>query len=618
MIGSVSKASNSSIKKELKDLKVSINKMQKNTKTLIIVESPNKISKIKSILGDQYEVIASYGHIRDLNPLPKKGIGVSLDDKFEPEYVLLKDKVEVVKKILNLAEKCDQIYLCSDFDPEGEAISFHLQYFLRNLGKPIKRAIFTEITKQGIKKGLENLREVDLNLCSAQRNRRILDRVVGFLSSSLIMNIRQTPSSAGRVQSVACALVLQREAEIEQFKPEQYFNLYIQFIKENKETFIAKYDGKIKTLEQANKIIETIKQEPQFIVANVKTKQELKYPAPPLITVSIQQLLSKSHNFTPEHTLSLCQNLFEQGYCTYIRTGSLHISDEALDMARSYLKSKNYELPKSAIKYTKEEGAHEVIRPTDLFEDPKLSGDLKIVYGAIRKYFIASQMLPAVFNTLQVKITGTKNTKLTFKISGKALEKANYLEVFGKSEKEKIDIPLLEEKEKLNFDPKKIKCEKKFTQPPSHFNDASLLKDLEVRGIGKPSTYASIISLISHRNYVEKKNNTYYATDLGKEITAILSKHFSFMNFDFTKRMEDDLDLVAEGKLNPLKMLQDFYSKFKSELDRAYIDNGFELCKCGGVMLKRKNDKGEFLGCNKFCGNLIVLSRNEGQTKEAV
>lgn len=575
------------------------------SKTLIVVESNKKAQSISQYLGKDYEVIASYGHIADL---PTNQMGVDVKNNFAPTYMLMKDKVATLQAILDSAQKCDEILICSDPDREGEKIAWDLNRYLKNFNKPIKRALFAEITKKGVKDGIKNKKEIDLNLVSSQENRRIIDRLVGFSCSPFISSHYKTVLSSGRVQSAVTKLIVDLEKKIENFKREEFWNISAEFGTKNKQTFTAKFDIKVKNKEQADNYVGQISNEEGFVVSSVENKDKAKGPFAPLITIRLQQLMAKEYGWDAERTMKAAQFLYESGYITYLRTDSVRISDDALAPARAYLESKGFSIPKNPNKYEDKgnvQAGHECLRPTNLENSPDsktLSGDDQIVYRTIFEHFLASQMMPAIYSTMQIRLVGIKNNKLVFKTSGKALKSPGYLAIFGEKGIGTIDLPLLEKGEPLRLNVKSIKPEQKFTQPPSRYNQATILDELEEKGIGRPATYASIIKTITARNYVELQGTTFRPTAIGKEITELLEKFFSFVNCDYTSNMEVKLDQIADGKLNSLDMLKEFYTEFKKQLDDAYIKDGHDICSCGGIMLKRKSKKNneEFLGCNQF------------------
>jgi DNA topoisomerase I len=582
---------------------------------LIIVESPAKASKISSYVGKDYIVLSSYGHICDLGVGNNFGIGVNLQDNFRPYYVLMKDKINILNEIIDTASKSDGILLASDGDLEGEAIAGHLQRYLLSTNKPIKRITFNEITKSAILKAIDNTRDIDKNLVSAQSCRRILDRIIGFKVSPYLINFYGTNLSAGRVQSVATRMIVDKEADIEIFKPEEFWNIYTKFQTQNNEIISTKLQARPTNKEAAHAIVDDIKNQKEFFVSSVIAKKQKEKSSPPFTTIAMQQYMAKKYGFEPDRTMKSAQALYESGFCTYIRTDSVRISVEILQPTKEWLIKNGFDAPKKYNEYIVGDNAadaHECIRPTNPNTTPDtamVSGDDKLLYRAIWQHFIASQMNPAIWSTLQVVISARNNDKLTFVVSGKALEYKGYLEIFGDIDISKIDIPALQKGDILMLPDNAIKPEQKFTQPPPRYNTASLLKELEAKQIGRPSTFATIMSKITERNYVEKSGNTYRPTELGTKITNILTNIFPFMNYNYSANLELKLDKIASGKLNSLDMLNDFYIPFKKQLDKAYIDNGSSICdKCGSPMINRTNSKDntKFISCIGYpdCRNI--------------
>lgn len=573
-------------------------------KTLIIVESKAKAQSIQKYLGDDFEVQACYGHIADL---PTNQMGIDIKNNFEPTYMLMKDKVSTLQAILDSTKNCDNIILASDPDREGEKIAWDLNRYLKGFNKPIKRALFGEITKKGIKDGIKNKKEIDQNLVSSQENRRIIDRLVGFSCSPFISNHYKTNLSSGRVQSAVTKLIVDLEKSIENFKREEFWNISAKFGTKNKQTFAAKFDIKIKDKAEADNYVDKISSEEGFLVSSVQSQNKPKGPFAPLITIKLQQVMAKDHGWDAERTMKAAQFLYESGYITYLRTDSVRISDDALTPAREYLSSKGFAIPKSPMKYEDKGNAqagHECLRPTNIETSPDsgmLAGDEKKVYRTIFEHFLASQMTPAIYSTMQIRLVGIKNNKLVFKTSGRALKDPGYLAIFGDKEVGTIDLPILEKGEPVRLDTKSIKPEQKFTQPPSRYNDFTILEELEAKGIGRPATYASIIKTITARNYVEKQGATFRPTTIGRNITELLEQFFSFVSYDYTSNMEIKLDKIADGTLSSLEVLKEFYGEFKKQLDAAYIKDGHDICSCGGVMIKRKSkNNDEFFGCNQY------------------
>lgn len=589
-------------------------------KTLIIVESPGKVAKIQEIVGKNYIVLASKGHITELAKGGNFGIGVNVNDNFKPKYILMEDKVNVLDNLIKASKEVDQIYIASDPDREGEAIAWHLHDRLKAIDKPIKRVVFNAITKDAIKKALKNnVRDIDIDLFHSQEVRRILDRIVGFTVSPFLMNTYSTNLSAGRVQSVVTRMIIDREGEIFDFKPEDYWTINVSLKNNKNESFSCKYDKKISDEKTAKDVTEKIQSATKYVVLDVIKEQERRYPPPPLVTSTMQRIMSKQHSFDPERTMKAAQSLYEAGIVTYIRTDSVRVEPEAIKAARDYLTNNNFKIPKKEYAYKNKndsQDAHEAIRPSDLELHPDnnyvvADSDAKTLYDMIWRYFLASQMNPALFNTLKVIIAPENDKKCVLKATGKSLEDKGYLEMLGNYNDSQIDIPDLSKGDFLVLNSKNaVKCEKKQTQPPARFSEDKLIKELEVKCIGRPATYADILSKISNRNYVEKKGNTYYGTELGKKITDILVKFFPFMDYNYTAELEQKLDDIADKKEDYLSILHSFYNSFKEDLKKAYKSNGAKICdKCQSAMVikKFKTSTDSFWACTGYprCKNLI-------------
>lgn len=578
-------------------------------KILVIVESPNKAKKIKEYLPSEYTVLASFGHIQDLAKGGSFGIGIDVNNNFKPRYILSDDKVKVLDAIINEAKKSSKILLASDKDREGEYIALSLYERLIDIGVPIFRITFNEIKKAAIIKAIENAGDIDMNAANAQIGRRCLDRVVGFLSSPFLQRSMSQNLSSGRVQSVVTRLVIDREKEIQSFISEDFWTISLKLSKDN-QIFQAKFDGKLNDEKSAKLTYDKLNN--NFVVVNVIEKLEKKNPFPPLITSTLQQIMSKTYSVSPDRTMAAAQALFENSKISYHRTDSFSIGVEPLNDVRKFIKDNNYILPKNPNVYKNSENsqnAHECIRPTDVLsktialDDYSISDpDQKLVYEVIWKYFVSSQMMPAEYNTLKVILSPENDSSIKITASGKALKSKGFLEVLGISDDSKIDIPNLVVGDKVQLI-NTPNLEKKQTQPPGRWSEANLLKKLADCGIGRPSTYAELLSKITSRNYVEKKGNVYHATELGRQVTEKLQKYFTFMDYDYTAKLEKQLDEIELGKLDRIDMMKDFYSKFKKEIDHSYVDNGFSLCeKCSSPMVKRKrkNSEEEFLGCSNF------------------
>lgn len=568
-------------------------------KTLVIVESPAKGKTISKYLGPNYTVIACYGHVVDLAKGGKFGIGIDVLNNLTPRYMLMDEKKEVFQKIIEASEDCDQIYLASDPDREGEAIAYHLFTRLASTGKPIKRVEFNEITKPAIINAINAPRDIDLKLFKAQQARRILDRLVGFMVSPFLMNVFDQNMSAGRVQSVAVRMIADREAEIKNFVPKEYWNLFADVASSNGEKMRIKYASPLANKADTDAVLAKLAGQP-FVVDAVIRKPKKESPPPPLTTLMLQQIMAKKHGFSAEQTMAAAQACYEGGYTTYIRTDSVRLSDDAVKSIRQYIKGAGYNLPAKANVYEAKSTAadsHEAIRCTNVNTDPAtcmLAGDEKTLYDVVWRYSVACQMEQAVFDTLEVRVSCNNEI---FKISGKTLSVKGFYEVLGLPAKDKMDIPNLNVGDVLNLS--KLTPEQKFTQPPARFTEANLIKELDGRQIGRPSTMATILKNINARNYVVKNGNTYHPTDLGIKVTNMLNKFFGFVNFDYSAEMEANLDKIAAGEADYDKVMTEFFKLFSNEL-KAAINGENKICcdKCHGIMVQREGSRGKFLACS--------------------
>lgn len=594
-------------------------------KTLIIVESPAKGEKIKKFLGKDYEVLASKGHITDLAKGGRFGLGINIEQDFKPHYVLMEDKIETLNKLLAAAKKCDQILIASDPDREGEAIAWHLRARLADTEKPIKRITFKEITKKAVTESLKNVRDVDEKVFHSQEARRILDRIVGFTVSPFLMNYFGPKLSAGRVQSVVTRMIIDREVEIENFKPEEYWNINVALSNDNKTSFIAKYDTKITNQKTADAVTDVMKKASKFVVSEVISDEEKKKAPPPLITSTLQQIMSKNYSVPADRAMKAAQSLYENGYCTYIRTDSTRTEEDALKDVRQWLSDNKHSVPAKPNIFPNKDAsqdAHECIRPSDLSLDPTnnveiIDPDQKLVYEVIWKSFVASQMTPAVYDTLKITLYPDSDPKSKVRAGGKALKDPGYLKILGTNAATSIDLPSLSKGDELKlFGKTPVATEKKATQPPPRYTQYTLGKELDARGIGRPATYAEIFNKITGRDYVTVTNNVYKPTALGRKINDELVKFFEFMDYGYTANMELQLDEIANKNKDHVKMLKDFYVPFKKSLDNAYVNHGAGICeKCTHPMVVRAAKNGsKFIGCSNYpkCKNTknIVETKN--------
>jgi len=577
---------------------------------LIIVESPTKAKTIEKFLGSEYKVLSSYGHVRDL---PKGDFGIDVEKDFEPRYVV----PTKARKNLNLLKKevakADEVILASDPDREGEAISWHLINALEL--KDYKRCVFHEITKTAIENAINNPSKLNEDLADAQQARRILDRIVGYKLSPFLWKKIARHLSAGRVQSVAVKLICEKEKEIEKFIPEEYWTLLASFQKDkiNFEALLAKIDGKkidklfIKNKEEASKI-ENELANAKYIISNIEKKEVKKYPQAPFTTSSLQQESYKKLRLSSKMTMSLAQQLYERGYITYHRTDSLNISTEALEKAAQIIKTKfgekYYERRVFKTKGRAQE-AHEAIRPT-MVDSLKLDEKQEKLYNLIYKRFIASQMSSAIFNSEKIEISANK---YIFETHGSTIKFDGFLKMYEMKIEEK-ELPPLEEKEILDL--KELKKDQHFTMPPARFNEASLIKKLEEFEIGRPSTYATIISTIQDRNYVTKNDDKkFIPTEIGKAVNDMLENHFKdIVDYKFTADMEKELDDVSEGKENWREVVKKFYLPFNENLEKKYNEVEMQkpkdeitdkLCpKCQKPLAIKMGRFGKFLACTGY------------------
>ena len=595
---------------------------------LVIVESPAKAKTIKKYLGSNYEVMASMGHIRDL---PKSSLGVDVENGFEPKYIAIKGKSDLIKQLKSQAKKSDKVFLATDPDREGEAISWHLANILGlNLGEK-NRVTFNEITKQGVKSGMKQPRTVDLNLVDAQQTRRILDRIVGYKISPILWKKVKNGLSAGRVQSVAVRLIVDREEEINAFVSEEYWSIDAKLLaKSSKRAFNSKLhlkdDEKINNSTQAENIVKEI-ENADFVVESIKKGTKSKVPAPPFTTSTMQQEASKRLGFQAKRTMKTAQELNEGveikgmgavGLITYMRTDSLRISDEAANAAKTFIRS-NYgdEFTPSFNRVYKTrnnaQDAHEAIRPTMPNLTPEqakdnLTSDQYKLYKLIWERFMASQMSNAEYNTVAVDI---KVNKHLFKSFGSSVKFAGFTVLYddkSEDEQEEKNLPEMEVGEVLKV--KEITPNQHFTQPPSRYTEASLIKALEENGIGRPSTYAPTITTIISRDYIEREAKLLKPTVLGEVTTALMKENFpDIVNVEFTANMENDLDNIGEGKLVWNNVVGDFYDGFSVTLKSAEEKLVGEKIKipdeetdivcelCGRNMVIKKGRFGKFLAC---------------------
>ena len=615
---------------------------------LVIVESPAKAKTIKKYLGSNYTVEASMGHIRDL---PKSQLGIDTENNFEPKYITIRGKGDLMSKLKKQAKSAKKVFLATDPDREGEAISWHLASVLDIDKQNTYRIAFNEITKTAVQNAVKNPREIDVNLVDAQQARRVLDRIVGYKISPLLWKKVKKGLSAGRVQSVATRLIVDREREIEKFVPKEYWTIDSDFTKENgKNKFHAKFFGDKKgkiELTNGSQVEEIVKKldGADYVVTDIKKSTKTRNPAPPFITSTMQQEANRKLGFTSKRTMQAAQQLYEGvnvggiglvGLITYMRTDSLRISVEAGVAASNFIKQNYGEqyAPKSIRVYkTKKnaQDAHEAIRPSDVTITPEkikdsVTPDLYRLYKLIWERFVASQMENAVYDTENVDITANG---YVFKANGSKIKFAGFTKVYIESVDEKEEkvtkLPEIEVGEKVL--PVSLNESQKFTEPPSRFTEATLIKTMEEEGIGRPSTYTPTISTILARGYVARKGKALHPTELGVVVTDLMVQHFNdIVDIDFTANMEKRLDDVETGAVDWVKIISDFYGPFMDTLKLAEKEIGnIEIkdevsdvpCdKCGRMMVYKIGRFGKFLACPGFpeCRNAKPIIKETGAT----
>ena len=607
---------------------------------LIIVESPAKANTIKKFLGGSTKVVASMGHIRDL---PKSKLGIDIEHDFEPQYINIRGKGDLIKSLKKDAKSAKKVYLATDPDREGEAIAWHLSKMLDVDDSKITRVAFNEITKTAVQKAIKETRDIDINLVDAQQARRVLDRIVGYKISPVLWKKVRRGLSAGRVQSVAVKLIVDREEEIEKFIPQEYWNIYAKLLDEkSKKVFGAKLYGKdkkkieIHSKEEVNEILNNI-ENAKYIVDEIKKGEKKRTPAPPFTTSTMQQEASRKLGFTLKKTMSIAQALYEGikipekgtvGLITYMRTDSTRISEEARAMAKKYIveeygenyyENRYYKTNKEA------QDAHEGIRPTyaDLKPDEikdSLTKDQYKLYKLIYNRFMASQMSPAVYDTMSVTIEANK---YTFKASGQNLKFKGFMILYVEGTDEKVveeneiipELELNQEVKKQNIEPKQS-----FTEPPARYTEASLVKALEEKGIGRPSTYSPTITTIIERRYIEKEQKQLIPTELGKVVNKLLTENFTdIINVEFTANIENQFDNIAEGKENWRDLIREFYTPFEQNLEKVEKElehvkleeevSDVKCDKCGRMMVYKYGRFGKFLACPGYpeCKNTKAI-----------
>ncbi len=594
-------------------------------KHLIIVESPAKAKTIKNFLDKNYEVIASKGHVRDLS---KFALGIKIDETgFIPNYVVDKDHKELVKQIIELSKKASTTYIATDEDREGEAIGYHVACLIGGKLESYPRIVFHEITQNAILNALKTPRQIDMSKVNAQQARRFLDRIVGFKLSSLISSKITKGLSAGRVQSAALKLVIDKEREIKAFKPLTYFTLDAYFEPHLEAQLISYKGNKLKAQElidkkEAQEIKNELEKESYTISSIVKKSKKSPTP-PPFMTSTLQQSASSLLGFSPTKTMSIAQKLYEgvttpqgvMGVITYMRTDSLNIAKEALEEARNKILKdygKDYLPPKAKVYSSKNKNAqeaHEAIRPTSIILEPNALKDylkpeeLKL-YTLIYKRFLASQMQDALFESQSVVVACEKGE---FKASGRKLLFDGYYKILGNDDKDKL-LPNLKENDPIKLE--KLESNTHVTEPPARYSEASLIKVLESLGIGRPSTYAPTISLLQHRDYIKVEKKQISALESAFKVIEILEKHFEeIVDSKFSASLEEELDNIAQNKADYQQVLKDFYYPFMDKIEagkkniisqKVHEKTGQSCPKCGGELVKKNSRYGEFIACNNY------------------
>ncbi len=603
-------------------------------KSLVVVESPTKARTVKKLLDRKYEVVASMGHVKDL---PRSQLGVDVEHEFTPKYVVPKGKGPVIKELKAAAKKASAIYLATDPDREGEAISWHLATILNGVNPKIKRIEFHEVTRDAVRRALGAPRDIDTSLVNAQQARRILDRLVGYKLSPLLWRKVRGGLSAGRVQSVAVRLICEREAEVEAFVPQEYWSIAARLSRETESTpFVARLVSKngekieIPNEAAARAIVQELEPAP-FVVSEIRRKDQQRHPAAPFTTSTLQQEANRKLGYSAARTMVVAQQLYEGldvgdegtvGLITYMRTDAVRVAEDAQQQAREYIAQTfgaPY-VPAQPRQYTSRrtaQGAHEAIRPTSVLRTPDavkpfLKADQYKVYRLIWERFVASQMASAVLDTLAIDVTAGV---YVLRATGSRIKFPGFLRVYlegrdnGEEETPEGWLPDVQQGERLRLvglDPAQH-----FTQPPPRYTEATLVRALEERGIGRPSTYAPIIETIKQRGYVEVEDRRMYPTELGVLVNSLLVEHFpTIVDVDFTAHLEEDLDKVEEGREDWVRLLRDFYGPFAEVLHKAEQnieeveispeEIGEPCPRCGNPLVKRRGRFGEFIACSAY------------------
>ncbi|MBM3321696.1 MAG: type I DNA topoisomerase [Candidatus Eisenbacteria bacterium] len=616
-------------------------------KSLVIVESPAKARTINKFLGRGYEVKASMGHVKDL---PKRDLGVDVENDFEPKYIIIRGKGKVLQEIKKAARAAEKVYLAPDFDREGEAIAAHLAEYLGENGGAgkIRRILFNEITKRAIQEAIRNPQAIDTNKVDAQQGRRILDRLVGYMVSPLLWKAFYRGTSAGRVQTVALRMIVEREEEVEAFRPEEFWTIDAAFARTSGNAFTAslqEIDGekiRIPNGEEAARIAGDIPSH-EYRASEIEKTVRRRQPPPPFITSTLQQEASKRFGFTARKTMQIAQGLYEGvdlkdegpvGLITYMRTDSTRVADEAIAEVRELI-GRAFgpgELPEKPVEHRKGKGAqdaHEAIRPTSAARTPdslknQLTRDQFRLYEVVWSRFVASQMKPALYDQTKIDVRGGP---YLFRANGSVIREKGFLQVFeetnGKNGKDRL-LPEVAEGENLRLG--EVSPEQHFTQPPARYTEASLVKELEANGIGRPSTYATIAATLIDRKYMRREKQRFFPTDLGRDVLKFLLVHFeNVFNVGFTALMEEELDKVEEGKDRWKDVVRTFYERFRQDLDQVNVEDAKSateiVCdRCGKPMVARWGRNGRFLACTGYpeCRNTRPLEGEEPEPTNEV
>lgn len=616
---------------------------RKIKKNLVIVESPSKAKTIEKYLGSRYKVMASLGHIRDL---PKSKMGVNVENNYEPHYISIRGKGDVIKELRKEAKKATHVYLAADPDREGEAIAWHLSYLLGLDPKDKNRVVFNEITKDAVKNAFKNPRAIDMNLVDAQQARRVLDRLVGYSISPLLWSKIKKGLSAGRVQSIALNLIIQRENEIKAFKPEEYWTIDAQF-KKDKSKFEATFygiDGKkraLKNNDEVKEVLAKIDPKKPFSVAKVEKKERKRQPQAPFTTSTLQQTANNTLKFKTQKTMMLAQQLYEGinigkagtvGLITYMRTDSTRISNVAKHEAADFI-HEEYGEQYAAVKQRKAplaegaQDAHEAIRPSSVLRTPKsleayLTKDQLRLYTLIWSRFVASQMTPAIVDTMRVDLD---QNGVTYRANGSKLKFDGFTKVYAETKRKDNILPDLKEKDEVTL--VQNQPNQHFTLPPARYTEASLIKTLEENGVGRPSTYAPTLNVIQKRYYVKLAARKFEPTELGEIVDNMIQECFpDILNVDFTANLEGQLDEIEEGKQEWVSIIDEFYRPFSDEVRQAEEKlakvtikdepAGFNCDICGAPMVIKMGRYGKFYACSRFpdCRNTLAIIKQIGVT----